>query len=595
MKLSDLIFFQVWGNQTSNTTQTQYANPSQLINYVSEWKKIIVGRNNQTVSQKFKIDNRIKEFYYFQVINKINQIINLDDNEQYEFYGSFIDAKGEMHTLFYSDDFAISQSNVLRFRVNTYTSEYLYYVKNPRQIDLTIKLKNGNGNFETVILRDTGIAYPTPIEPGMEPTPVIAGPGLQLNGFVMSLQNPVSGSFGAGTNISLGVDSPSFGFGQNLNANGNQLVIGRYNVPDTEAVFIVGNGNSLSSRNIFTIEYSGDVSGGTFYSNGVQVATLDDISGSTEYTAGEGIGISDQNVISLTATIPSSITQLNGNTYLIRTIYEQNSITANYWVSDPEGGCTWKVGIDYNSLHNAGFAYTSAIPLSTSQLVNDNGYISSILVDINEGSYSYRTSELLFGSDFKTNNEDTILLNYDYMSDKLQNRGFALTGQIPLSTSQLTNDSNYATSSYVQSVSGTITGWIDDQDYVTKTYVQNRVNVCPISNDIHIYTQNDNILSYYPNCNIYITKQAAYSDGKVYINALSTVPTNNTAITIEQHIYCYDYSQQVLFNGFVIDQNINVIGDLPSTFVAGTTYVFTRRLINISNNTREFISFAYSY
>lgn len=542
----------------------QVSQPTQFINYVSEFKKILVTRQNKPVSVKFKIDNRINDTYYFQQINANNQIVDLSGFD-YQFIGSYIDAKQNTHVLFYSDDFTTTD-NVLSFKVNTYTSEYVNYVKVPRQIDISIR-KKANG-IDQVILRDVALAYPTPIYEGEEPSEVVAGFGLQKNGYVMSLQNPLTSSFGVGRNINYGEDGIGAAVGYNLTCLGYQLVIGRYNVPDTEAAFIIGGGTSHEYKNVFTVDYyNGNTSGGTFYSNGVQVATINEVSGIT-YTAGEGIGISDQNVISLTATIPSSVTQFDDTKWLIKTLLNSNSITASVYRNSPSGS-DWYVGIDYDSLHNAGFAYTSAIPTSTSQLTNDSGF---------------------------TTNSD--LADYALTSD-LAN--YATTGAlntvssaIPTKTSDLTNDSNYATSSYVQSVSGTITGWVDEQDYADIDYVKGRINISPIYNDTLTHSQNNYILPYNYTINIYKTKHFAYSDGKVYINALTGGPSNNNAITIEHHIEGFDVGG-IAFDGFVIDQNINVIGDLPSTFVAGTTYVFTRRLININNTTTEFISFAYSY
>lgn len=487
--------------------------PSYEINYISQLKKVLVGRNNNTIYQKFKIDNNIQDTYYFQLVSKNNQLVELSGFD-YEFFGSYIDAKQYQHVLFYSDDFNI-EDNVLSFKVNTYTSEYVNYVKVPKQIDISIR-KKATG-IDQVILRDVALAYPTPIYEGEEPSEVVAGFGLQKNGYIMSL---------TGTILS--------GDGTTIEINDN-------------VISCIGGGG-------------------------------------TEYTAGEGIGI-DNNVISLTATIPSSVTQFDDTKWLIKALKNSNSITASMYSVSPSGS-EWYVGIDYNSLHNAGFAYTSAIPLSTSQLTNDSGFTTN--------------SDL---SDYATKAEletvsGAIPTSYVTSSD-LNN--YATTGalntvssSIPTSTSQLTNDSNYATSSYVQSVSGTITGWVDEQDYADIEYVKGRVNISPIYNDTITHSQNNYILPYNYTINIYKTKHFAYSDGKVYINALTGGPSNNNAITIEHHIEGFDVGSTA-FDGFVIDQNINVVGDLPSTFVTGTTYVFTRRLININNTTTEFISFAYSY
>ena len=145
----------------SNTVQ-----PSYEINYISQQKKVLVGRNNNTIYQKFKIDKRIQDSYYFQVVSKNNQIVDLS-GFSYEFYGSYIDAKQNTHILFYSDQYTI-EDNVLSFRVNTYNSQYINYIRVPKQIDITIK-KKASG-IQQVILRDIGLAYPCPEYQGEEPT-----------------------------------------------------------------------------------------------------------------------------------------------------------------------------------------------------------------------------------------------------------------------------------------------------------------------------------------------------------------------------------------------------------------------------------------
>ena len=63
--------------ETPSSTPTNFAHTVTEIHYISELKKILVGRNNNTISQKFKIDNRIQDLYDFQVVNKNNQIVDL--------------------------------------------------------------------------------------------------------------------------------------------------------------------------------------------------------------------------------------------------------------------------------------------------------------------------------------------------------------------------------------------------------------------------------------------------------------------------------------------------------------------------------------
>ena len=39
--------------------------PSKFINYISQFKKVLVTRNNGVISQTFKIDSSIDDNYYF--------------------------------------------------------------------------------------------------------------------------------------------------------------------------------------------------------------------------------------------------------------------------------------------------------------------------------------------------------------------------------------------------------------------------------------------------------------------------------------------------------------------------------------------------
>lgn len=51
--------------------------PTIFINYISEFKKCFVTRQNQPIQQKFKIDSSINDSYYFQIINSNNQVVSL--------------------------------------------------------------------------------------------------------------------------------------------------------------------------------------------------------------------------------------------------------------------------------------------------------------------------------------------------------------------------------------------------------------------------------------------------------------------------------------------------------------------------------------
>ena len=96
-----------------------YVQPTKFINYVSEFKKIFVTRNNGQLNQLFKIDSQISDDYYFQIVNSNNQIVDLS-GRTFQIYGSIQDSKNVNHILFYTPSGIIEENNVLHFHINTY-------------------------------------------------------------------------------------------------------------------------------------------------------------------------------------------------------------------------------------------------------------------------------------------------------------------------------------------------------------------------------------------------------------------------------------------------------------------------------------------
>ena len=559
----------------------QVSQPTQFINYISQFKKCFVTRNNGVLTQKFKLDTSISDIYYFQFVNNINQIVSLS-GRTFNIFGSWTDAKSVTHLLFETDNGTVdAENNILSFRINTYTNEYLNVIKTTKECNITIVETTG-GNTQ-VVLRDVCLCYKRPIEEDITPTPVVAGAGLQLNGYVMSLQNPVSGSFGAGYNVNLGIDSPTFAFGENLITEGNQLVIGRYNESNSNAAFIIGNGTNQERANVFTVNYyNGNTSGGIFYSNGIQVATLNDISGSTSYTAGEGIGISDQNVISLTATIPTSASQLTNDKNYISgitiTIEDSTGIDISYNTTQLQFSTAFEksvddiIRLDYSNvsgnLVNNGFALTSQIPTNVSQLTNDIGYLSSIVINIDGTDETQMTSLCLDNSFYVYQN--MVGVNASNVYQSMQDSGlfvdFALTSAIPTSASQLTND----------------------------TGNKLRFNSDPVQ---HIGTW---ALSYNPEVDIYYTEISSNSSGAVRIQPIASasydnIIDNGQGFVIEQWIKPLDdidtteYPDATLH--FEIKGDVNLLGDLPSSVNTTKYYSFVRRVVKNNDSVIEQISF----
>ena len=232
----------------------QNVQPQVFINYISQRKKIIVNRQNQPTQLILQTDYYLNETYNFQIVNAINQIVQFDNATTYQVYGSYIDAKKQMHILFYTPNFII-KDNILSFTINTYTSQYLAYIKTNRTpIDISIVAKKGNSSY--MVLRDTALANPRAYLEGQAPTDIV-----YQN--VFNANVPVTGAFGAGNNIDLAQDFEgqqiaSFAFGDTLStSNANQFVVGYNNTPDATKAFIVAN-----SGNIFTVDYNGNVEAG---------------------------------------------------------------------------------------------------------------------------------------------------------------------------------------------------------------------------------------------------------------------------------------------------------------------------------------------
>lgn len=96
-----------------------YVQPTEYVNYISEFKKKFINRNNAPTNQLFKIDSNISDEYYFQIINKTNQIVSLS-GRTFQIYGSYEDSKNITHILFYTPSGTIETNDVLHFHINTY-------------------------------------------------------------------------------------------------------------------------------------------------------------------------------------------------------------------------------------------------------------------------------------------------------------------------------------------------------------------------------------------------------------------------------------------------------------------------------------------
>ena len=383
--------------------------PSKFINYISEFKKILVTRNNGTITQKFKLDSNITDDYYFSIVNSKNQLVSLT-GRNFKIYGSIIDAKEQMHILFYSDNCKIENNGVqMHFNINTFTSQYMAWVKSDRIIDLTIievvqpqdnQENNGQPDIETgvtqVILRDQALAYKRPYIEGQTPTQI-------LQKVILTTNVPLTGVFGSGQEISLTDGSNGAAFGTGLDQTGNnQLVIGQYNEVDNTKAFVIGNGDNDSNRkNIFTVDYQGNIE-----ANSIDVASALTVNGSP---------------VATDASIANELSAMSG------------------WATDTFETKTNATN-SYNALAEDISAVSDAIPTKVSQLTNDKGYITGVNLD------GYATEQWVKNQGYLTAVPNTYALKTDIPTD-------------------------VATSAYVQSASGNAvsvaTAWVDGKNYLT--------------------------------------------------------------------------------------------------------------------------------
>ena len=335
--------------------------PSQIVHYISFEKHLCVNRNNGTNQQLVKFDYNLTDTFNFSVINKINTILDLSGYD-YELFVSFIDNKQQLHVLAYNNTPTFSADNkTMTFVVDTYTNQFLNNIKTQKKCDLTIVAKNKTTDKTSIVLRDVCICYPRPYIPNQAPIEIVN------HNILVTLNNTVSGSFFAGSNIpqTLGVDS--FAFGQGLRtSSANQFVAGSYNTVDGEKVFIIGNGTSDSERsNAFSVDYQGNVEANAISAtsltvNGSSVATAADLTGfaTEEWVEEQGYLTAHQSLDGYATEqwVQSQgyLTAVNLDGYALQSDLALSTANLGYQIS--------QLALD--------------IPTKTSDLTNDSGFIT---------------------------------------------------------------------------------------------------------------------------------------------------------------------------------------------------------------------------
>ena len=137
------------------------------MNYINLKKKRLVGRNNQPIVNQFIIDYSTVEDVSFQIIDDKNQIQELINTEGLYFAGSVGIGKQSYELLFLSKDYKVVD-NIITFKVDTYTINYLNYIKK-KNTEINIEIGQESLNVKKVILRDFALACPRVYVTGLAP------------------------------------------------------------------------------------------------------------------------------------------------------------------------------------------------------------------------------------------------------------------------------------------------------------------------------------------------------------------------------------------------------------------------------------------
>lgn len=137
------------------------------MNYINLKKKRLVGRNNQPIFNQFIIDYSTIEDVSFQIIDDKNQIQELINTEGLYFAGSVGIGKQSYELLFLSKDYKVVD-NIITFKVDTYTINYLNYIKK-KNTEINIEIGQESLYVKKVILRDFALACPRVYVTGLAP------------------------------------------------------------------------------------------------------------------------------------------------------------------------------------------------------------------------------------------------------------------------------------------------------------------------------------------------------------------------------------------------------------------------------------------
>ena len=141
-----------------------------MIHYINVEKRKLVGRNNQVNTLPIVLDYSTVEELQFQFINCQNQIQDISGLSGLYFAGSVQMGQPSYDLLFLSEEYTI-ENNILTFKCDTYTLNYLNKIKK-KNTEINIEIGQISLNEKRVMLRDYALACPRVYVEGLTPAQI---------------------------------------------------------------------------------------------------------------------------------------------------------------------------------------------------------------------------------------------------------------------------------------------------------------------------------------------------------------------------------------------------------------------------------------
>ena len=442
------------------------------IYYVNVNKKRLVGRCNQPNVLPLQLEYDIVENLSFQFIDDVNQIQDISDLRGLSLAIGKQPGKPSYDLLALSHDYTI-EGNVLTFNVNTYTSNWLREIKkNNTEVYFEIS-QDFEGN-KKVLVRDFCYAWPRVFVEGISPEIIEddyytkeetdAKIEEAISGLV-----PPSGDYATEEYVDNAVSGLASQEYVDTGLEGKQSLI---NDENKLAYDLLSGTPTIPTK-------TSDLNNDSGFVTSTDVETA--ISGKADRSE-----------------IPLSTSQLTNDSGFITDSALEGLATETYVneaVSGKQDAITSENKLDYALVSGA-----PTVPTSTSQLTNDSGFVTSSDMEtaleekqdlITEYDWLPATNVHMdinhYPSDPDFTVEAAVNMTRDdvyavsgVVSGLLSSKQDAITNDnkldyslisgtpsIPLSTSELVNDSDFATSGYVNTqITAATSGKLDEADYV---------------------------------------------------------------------------------------------------------------------------------